>query len=698
MAQIIVARVVLTVVAISLAIGLGAGLARAQTPGATFVFHGDVTAERQAEIRAEWADVAAWLLTEYGLQWSARLTINVGSDHEAIASLLGPRDGAPSCQWDYGSSVVLVEDCVRPYFLLDIQLARQGVGGTGDYIVDAGHSHRGPWWLGYTLHTYAGSRYAESRGESLELERTRRQLRAPDDWNALATLETGDAFWANYTTATALGWLAVDWLVQRAGEASYIEYATQRGRTPHWEDAFEDAFGLRPAAFYAEFAASKPQIERVVTGATLAQADAQDREGIWITTTLYPGLNLVGWAEALTPVGDVFDAIPRAEALFVWDATEQTWRYASRSARAPSGGLDLLKPGMGVWLRLGGSGAVRWERRVAPGAPETTYVLGYAQIHEPGDFVAWVGHQSSFDAFGDDLLVAQRWDASRQRWGPRLSPLEAEFENLIWNVARGDALWISTSRSGLWRQVAPARWWPDGSPAADWIDHIQFWGDVSDTDKTRLQEHAADVVSFYLERFDATVFVDVHAAATDESARAMFEALRRPPGHCGQADTADILIVLTCAGRDAITFGTFAHEYFHTLQSNEHRRRYVGDGLEPDNGPVWLIEGSAEYMSQIYRGERSGERAGYVREASRSAEALRDAEIYTDSGSYYTLGVLASELLDHRFGQRSLLEYFTQRALHATSAQAFEATFGLTLNEFYEEFAAWRAEGFPREQ
>ena len=43
MAQVIVARVVLTVVAISLAIGLGMGLARAQTPGATFVFHGDVT-------------------------------------------------------------------------------------------------------------------------------------------------------------------------------------------------------------------------------------------------------------------------------------------------------------------------------------------------------------------------------------------------------------------------------------------------------------------------------------------------------------------------------------------------------------------------------------------------------------------------------------------------------------------------------
>ena len=702
MPQMIFARVVLIVLAISLAIGLGMGLARAQTPGATFVFLGDVTTERQAEIRAEWADLAAWLLTEHGLQWSFDLTINVGSDHESIARLLEPGDGAPSCQWQYRGSVVFVEDCVRPNFFLELQIGWQGVGGR-DYVVEAGHLSLGPWWLGHALHTYAGSRYAESRGESLELERTRRQLRAPDDWNALATLETSDAFYANFTTADELGWLAVDWLVQRAGDGSYIEYTTQRGRTPHWEDAFEEAFGLRPAAFYAEFAASRPRIERVVTGATLAQADAQDREGLWITTTLYPGLNLIGWLEALTPVGDLFDAIPRAEALFVWDAGAAVWRTASPRVGGHANELTHLRPGMGVWLRLSGTEGLRWQRRVAPRGLENTYVFGYAEIHESGDFVAWVGHQSSFDAFGDDLLFAQRWDASRQRWGPRMSPLEPEFRNGISNVPRGDALWISTSRSGLWRQVGPVRWWPDGSPGADWIDNIQFWGDVSDTDKTRLREHAADVVSFYLERFDATVFVDVHAAATDESARAMFEALHRPPGHCGQAATAEILIVLVCAGRDSITFGTFVHEYFHTLQSNEHRRRYGGDGLEPDDGPVWLIEGSAEYMSQIYRDdrgitERSGERANYVRGALRSAESLRDAVIYTASGSHYTLGVLASELLDHRFGERSLLEYFRQRALHATSAQAFEAAFGLTLDEFYDEFAAWRADGFPRDE
>ena len=237
MAQIIAARVVLTVVAISLAIGLGAGLASAQTPGATFVFHGDATAERQAELRAEWADVAAWLLSRStDSSGDFDLTINVGSDHESIASphLLNPGHGAPSCQWQYQRQRgARRRIAYRPnFFCLSFRSGGKAIGGFGNYVVERRAiwaSGRGGWDMPCGGLTQA-SRYAESRGESLELDRTRRQLRAPDDWNALATLETSDAFYAQTSPPqTELGWLAVDWLVQRAGEASYIEYTTQRG-------------------------------------------------------------------------------------------------------------------------------------------------------------------------------------------------------------------------------------------------------------------------------------------------------------------------------------------------------------------------------------------------------------------------------------------------------------------------------------
>ena len=56
---------------------------------------------------------------------------------------------------------------------------------------------------------------------------------------------------------------------------------------------------------------------------------------------------------------------------------------------------------------------------------------------------------------------------------------------------------------------------------------------------------------------------------------------------------------------------------------------------------------------------------------------------------------LASKLLAQRAGPQSSPQCFEQRARLSSPEEAFEATFGLTLGEFYEEFASWRAEGFP---
>ena len=56
---------------------------------------------------------------------------------------------------------------------------------------------------------------------------------------------------------------------------------------------------------------------------------------------------------------------------------------------------------------------------------------------------------------------------------------------------------------------------------------------------------------------------------------------------------------------------------------------------------------------------------------------------------------LASKLLAQRAGPQSSPQCFEQRARLSSPEEAFEATFGLTLDEFYEEFASWRAERFP---
>ena len=59
------------------------------------------------------------------------------------------------------------------------------------------------------------------------------------------------------------------------------------------------------------------------------------------------------------------------------------------------------------------------------------------------------------------------------------------------------------------------------------------------------------------------------------------------------------------------------------------------------------------------------------------------------------LGSLASKLLPQRAGPQSSPHYFEQRARLSAPEEAFEAMSGLTLGEFYEEFASWRAERFP---
>ena len=59
------------------------------------------------------------------------------------------------------------------------------------------------------------------------------------------------------------------------------------------------------------------------------------------------------------------------------------------------------------------------------------------------------------------------------------------------------------------------------------------------------------------------------------------------------------------------------------------------------------------------------------------------------------LGLLASQLLVRRAGPQALFEYFEQRARLGSPEESFEKVFGLTHDEFYDEFAAWRGNGFP---
>ena len=72
----------------------------------------------------------------------------------------------------------------------------------------------------------------------------------------LSSLER-NAFWGLKRPGTHpgydLGLLAVGWLVERAGEDSYIEFWKQLADSATWEEAFERAFGMTAVDFYRDF-------------------------------------------------------------------------------------------------------------------------------------------------------------------------------------------------------------------------------------------------------------------------------------------------------------------------------------------------------------------------------------------------------------------------------------------------------------
>ena len=692
-------RGLLLVVLTTLVLGLGTAIGQAQQTGSNLHFYG-MSQAQEDEIRQKWTTLTNWASETYGLPEPTWSEFHLGSTLESIEHLLQDNDPRERCEWSSGGRHVIVYECDRRASLAGYYVGTQGIGGTGDHVVEEGHLHRGPGWLSDQLFRYLDSKFAEHQGADLAAERARRQLESPEDWSGLRSLEQRDAYWSADQSNRHMGWLGVDWLTQQAGETAYVEYMTERGAYRTWGEAFQAKFGMTPAQFYARFAASRPEIERIVTGATVTEADAESRDGIWLSTPLYPGLNFIGWTEAPIAVSDLFAAIPRIDIVYSWNAMSQGW-IAVWPEAVSLGALTTLRPGMGIWLRISEGPPMRWERRVAPGNLRDTTLTGYAELASGHNQLAWVGYQESFGPLGTDLVRVYEWDPAYQRWSDPLTWTGQGLSGRL-NSAWGHGIAVQVRRAGLWRQVL-ANWWPDDPSRQDWIGEIRFWGDVSSADRARLVEQVRDVVAFFEAEYGAISEPEVHVAADDTSGADMFAEIRGPNAdvHCGHADTNEILIVIDCQGGNRLDSATFSHEYFHILQNSRYHTRFYTRQPDQDPAPFWFTEGGATYANALYNDHRGhvtydSARIAWVLTAERISESLSEA-LVSDSNAPYVLGALASEWLAYQRGERTLLEYFSNRNDYATVEETFEATFGLTLDEFYEEFAEWRAAGFPKE-
>ena len=160
------------------------------------------------------------------------------------------------------------------------------------------------------------------------------------------------------------------------------------------------------------------------------------------------------------------------------------------------------------------------------------------------------------------------------------------------------------------------------------------------------------------------------------------------------------------------------HEYIHVWQSafkvHPHETRCSDEAnklCELGNGPLWLEEGSAEYFAVYFAEKKAWSNLRLVlTEQLNSAHDVYDKWGFTLKNSHnrgakdkldqhecncggaitFNMGIWGIAWLAHKSKSNDgFLKEFYPRVAYIGYQQAFENAFGLTLDEFYNEFALW---------
>ena len=371
-----------------------------------------------------------------------------------------------------------------------------------------------------------------------------------------------------------------------------------------------------------------------------------------VGTELQPGWNLAGWTETEADVSSIFGAIPQLEGVYSWDPASQAFREAVRGDSGLLGPLSRLKPGMGLWLHIGGEEPVAWTRALLPES-------GLASLSEGWNLVNWSGHEGlppaeAFASLGVELRGAATWDRTAGRF--LLYHPEAAALSPLPSLEQGDAVWVNVSAGQYWLQ--PGAFQPG----------IDYHGDVSEETRASLPPVVDEVIDYFATRFGLFV-PDVRFYVGDDI------------GGCAFFAHPTVKMAEACVG--AVT-----HEYSHAIQ------HYVADG--GGGGPAWMTEGVASRWDEQHRAStliRPYEPLNTVPAVRRTAVPLEGMETYTNIG--YEVGQLAAHWLVTLTREDSLLEFYRQRISYPTWEEAFEGVFGMSVPDFYVSFAEHRAEVAP---
>ncbi len=429
----------------------------------------------------------------------------------------------------------------------------------------------------------------------------------------------------------------------------------------------------------------------LVVGAALAgtpaRASAESGEAAGaetVTTVLQPGWNMVGWLGPEAPVTDLFEAIPALELVSAWDAAEQRYRRRGRNS-IPRYALEVVAPGMGLWLKLGGDLPFQWTRP----ASATSVLLS---LQAGRNLVGWAGRdETAIDEatsrFGDSLVRTWQWDAKTQAY-KQYRPGAERSSSAIAALDHGDGLFVELT--------ADARWWQPGRAPAP----VVFLGDVPEERHAEIRGWLDDTRAVFAERWGVQAPFSSYVGDLESLTETYVQVRGGPPPEnlCANAGSGAVFARVEC-----IFAGTYPHEYFHILQQSLSRHRR-------GRGPAWMIEGSASWAAAVYVGVTSDELtlseqldrqlgndiSALIGLTPPALEEIEEYDAFLSPGTPgYHLGFVAADWLVDHSSEEAVLGFFRTLSGDGTWEEAFESAFGIGSSDFYEEFEAYRAAVAP---
>ncbi|MYA19757.1 MAG: hypothetical protein F4Z25_05720 [Chloroflexi bacterium] len=403
-----------------------------------------------------------------------------------------------------------------------------------------------------------------------------------------------------------------------------------------------------------------------------SEASDDAAEGGMITTLLHPGWNMVGWVGPAAPTSELFEALPQLQTVGAWDASAGAYRYAWPGS---NNDVPAVTPGMGLWLYLGGDRQLYWTR---PGTSDGVVLRLGAGRHLVG-----VVADGAVKPPEDAEARAWRWDPLRQNYEPY------RFGDAT--LRGGEALWVEAA--------APFNLWQPGTEPPPFV----FLGEVSDDSREPILTEYASIRRHLAEHFAVAIRGGLQYVGADIDAirplHIQFFRREPPDGFCGGSHEGIRLTIVRCATPPR---GLLDYEYVSDLLL-----QIPGKGLawreEPSldpRGPGWLIKGARWYAVTSYREATPGredQRRDLETAAKRIAVPLSHFEVSenrdgTTNNTERALGFFAVEWLAERAGNPAVFNYFKLMRTSDDWRETFETAFGLSVEDFYEQFAVARAE------